>query len=388
MPLPYAVEQFRVHAVSVVTLALLVLAGCRPVQPASGAAPSAAPVKRPEAAVHVFLWGNFDTTARDLRLARDGGFTWVKQQFEWRDIEVQGKGRFEWNEPDRIMKAIDDAGLKVVARVDGSPGWARTEQVYPDDGPPDRMSDWTDFLTALATRYKGRIDAYEIWNEPNLMREWGREPPSAAEYVAMLRASYAAIKRADPQAIVITGALSPTTETSANARPDTTFLREMYAAGARGAFDMLGAHAAGFKSAPETDPALVANDPRLNNNDPSPPDLRRAYTFRRVEDLRQIMVENGDADKSVAVLEMGWTSDNRPSSDYRWHSVTEHEKADYLARAFKYARANWPWMALMTVIYIPDPRWKPDQEQVYWSITNLDGTPREAYKALKQTLRE
>ncbi len=373
----------RIRVVCAAVLGILVLTACTSPQPAPPVA-----VKRPEAAVHVFLWGAFDTTARDLRLAKDGGFTWVKQQFEWRNIEGQGKGRFEWNEPDRIMKAIDDASLKVVARVDGYATWARAEQVYPDDGPPDRMSDWADFLTALATRYRGRIDGYEIWNEPNLTREWARKPPSAVEYTEMLRASYRAIKAADPQAIVITGAPSPTTETSVNARPDTTFLREMYAAGARGNFDVLGVHAAGFKSPPETDPAVVANDPRLNNNDPSPHELRRAYTFRRVEDLRQIMVENGDADKSVAVLEMGWTSDNRPTSDYRWHAVTEQEKADYLARAFRYARTNWPWMSFMTVIYIPDPRWKPDQEQLYWSITNLDGTPREAYNVLKQSLRE
>ena len=40
----------------------------------------------------------------------------------------------------------------------------------------------------------------------------------------------------------------------------------------------------------------------------------------------------------------------------------------------------------MTVIYLPDPQWAADQEQVYWSITNVDGTPRPAYGALKQEL--
>jgi polysaccharide biosynthesis protein PslG len=358
------------------TAAAWVLAACTP--------PPPAPPRQPEAAVHVFLWGAFDTTDRDLRLAKDGGFTWVKQQYEWRNIEREAKGRFEWNEPDRITKAIKDHGLKVIARVDGYPGWSRAEQVYPDDGPPDRMSDWTDFLTALATRYKGRVDSYEIWNEPNITREWGGKAPDAREYTEMLRASYAAIKRADPQAIVISGAMSPTTENTDRAKPDTIFLRDMYSFGAKGTFDVLGVHAAGFKSAPETDPAVVANDPVLNNGDPSAPDLRRAYTFRRVEDLRQIMVENGDADKKVAILEMGWTSDNRPTSDYRWHAVTEQEKADYMVRAFKYARVNWPWASMMTVIYIPDPRWNPDQEQLYWSITNLDGTARPAYTALKR----
>jgi hypothetical protein len=345
------------------------------------------PQPPPEAGVHVFLWGNARTTDRDLRLAREGGFRWVKQRFEWRNIEKEGKGRFEWDEPDRIVKAIDDAGLQVVARLDGVPGWARAVAVWPHDGPPDRPSDWTDFVLALATRYKGRIAAYEIWNEPNLSSEWGNQPPDAAGYVEMLRGSYAAIKRADPAALIITAGLSPTTNMGPDARPDVIFLQEMYAAGARGTFDVLGVHAAGFKAPPETDPAQVAADPALSNHDPSPAELRRAYAFRRVEDLRRVMVENNDADRRVAILETGWTSDPRPASPYRWHSVTEQEKADYLVRALRFARQNWTWAQLMTVLYLPDPAWTVDYEQLHWSITNPDGTQREAYRALQRALR-
>lgn len=372
----------RAGVCEAVLTALLVftIGGCAPFFPPR-------PPALPEAAVHVFLWGNVETTERDLRLAKEAGFTWVKQRFEWRNIERDGKGRFEWNEPDRILRAIDAAGLKVVARVDGHPGWARAVSIYPDDGPPDRLSDWTDYLSALSSRYRGRIHAYQIWNEPNLAREWGRRAPDAAEYTAFLRASYDAVKRADSQALVVSAGLSPTTDTSDNARPDAIYLREMYAAGARGAFDLLGAHGAGFKAAPEIDPAAVANDRALTNGDPSRAELRRAYAFRRVEDLRQIMVENGDGDRRVAILEMGWTSDPRANSPYRWHSVTEQQKGDYLARAFQYARTNWPWAAFMTVIYLPDPTWTADHEQLYWSITNRDGTPRDAYLVLKRGLK-
>jgi hypothetical protein len=336
----------------------------------------------------VFLWGNANTTERDLRLAKDGGFTWVKQRFEWRNIERDGKGRLEWQEPDRIMAAIDGAGLKVVARVDGHAAWSKAQPIYPADGPPDRLSDWTDFLSALAQRYRGRIDAYEIWNEPNITREWGGRPPNAAEYVALLRASFDAIKRADPNAMVITAGLSPTTENSQNAQSDEGFLRAMYAAGAKGAFDALGVHAAGFKAPPETDPAVVAGDPALTNNDPSPAELRRAYAYRHVEDLRRVMEENGDAAHPIAILESGWTSDSRADSAYRWHAVTETAKGENLVRAFRYARTNWPWVSFLTVIYIAEPAWTTASEQYYWSITNTDGTPREAYHALKRELAQ
>ncbi len=354
----------------------------------SGACASAPPVpkRNTEAAVHVFLWGNFDTTERDLKLAKEGGFTWVKQRFEWRYIEGNGKGRFEWNEPDRLMKAIADKGLKLVVRLDNQPNWARADSIFPQSGPPDRMSDWVDFVTAVATRYRGRVDAYEIWNEPNLAAEWGRTP-SAREYTELLQASYKAIKQADPKATVISAGLSPTTETSDRARPDVVFLREMYEAGAKGSFDLLGIHAPGFKAPPEADPATVALDPALTNRDPSSPEERRVYAFRRAEDLRAVMVQAGDGERKAAILEMGWTSDPRENSPYYWHSVTEQQKGDYLVRGFKYAEANWDWASFMTVIYLPDPTWTRDHEQLYWSITNPDGTPREAYRALQSALR-
>lgn len=340
-----------------------------------------------EPAIHVFLWGRPDTTERDLRLAREAGFTWVKQRFEWRYIEGDGKGKLAWGEPDRIVDAIARAGLKVVARVDNQPKWARADDLFPGVGPPDNLDDWSEFLGALAARYRGRIQAYEIWNEPNLDREWGNRKPSAKEYAELLRVGYQAIKKADPNALVISAGLSPTTDPSDRARPDVLFLKELYAAGAAPYFDLLGIHAAGFKAEPEEDPGDVARDPAKTNHDSSPEELKRTYAFRHVEDVRKIMVENGDANKRIAILEMGWTSDPRPDSPYRWHSVTEQQKADYLVRAFKWARQNWsPWISLMTLIYIPDPAWTERDEQYYWSITRPDGSTLPAYEALKSYL--
>ena len=53
------------------------------------------------------------------------------------------------------------------------------------NGPPDNLSDFGDFVYALVSRYKtgspqGRVHAIEIWNEPNLAREWGNKPPNPA----------------------------------------------------------------------------------------------------------------------------------------------------------------------------------------------------------------
>jgi hypothetical protein len=88
-----------------------------------------------------------------------------------------------------------------------------------------------------------------------------------------------------------------------------------------------------------------------------------------VEDLRQVMVENGDADKQVAVLEFGWTTDPIHPA-YAWHAVTEEQQADYLVQAYQYAKEHWsPWIGLMSLIYIADPDWTEEDEQYWWAIT-------------------
>jgi hypothetical protein len=241
----------------------------------------------------------------------------------------------------------------------------------------------------LASRYVGRIRAYEIWNEPNQSPEWGGRPPNPAEYTALLKIGYQRIKEADPNAMVISAGFAPTTRWDDYAVPDVEFLKGMYAAGAKPYFDVLGAHGAGYKAPPEADPGEVAENPVWTNFDPSPLELKRVYCFRHVEDLRQVMVENGDADKQVAILEFGWTSDPRPDSDYAWHSVSEEEKADYLVRAYQYAKENWsPWIGLMSLIYIADPDWTEEDEQYWWSITYPDYPETRvhlAYEMLKAT---
>jgi hypothetical protein len=185
----------------------------------------------------------------------------------------------------------------------------------------------------------------------------------------MLKVGYEAVKAADPNAIVISAGMAPTTRDDQEAMPDSHFIQGMYDAGAAPYFDLLGVHAPGYKSEPEIDPAVVAADPRLNNNDSGPEELRRVYAFRRVEDLRALMVQNGDEAKKVAILEFGWTVDPRPESPYHWHSVHRRDQDKYIQQAYAYAQANWqPWIGVMSLIYVADPRWTLEDEQLYWSI--------------------
>jgi hypothetical protein len=263
-------------------------------------------------------------------------------------------------------------------RLDHPPEWA-----FPADpaaGPADPLL-FAEFCGAVATRYAGRIAAYEVWNEPNLAREWNSQPPNPGQYVELLKACYLAIKAADPQAIVVSAGLAPTgTDDPVVAMPDMQFYEALYAAGGAPYFDVLGVHAPGYMNPPERSPDETEADPDL---------AVRWITFRHVEDVRALMVAQGDGDKQIAITEMGWTSD--PVNDaYSWYAVDEATRADYLVRAFQYAKANWqPWIALMSMIYIADPEWTEADEQYWWSITRptAPGDPAEllpAYEALRE----
>ncbi len=328
----------------------------------------------PDYGAQAFLWWRPEVADRDLTLMKEAGFNWVKQSFAWETIEGAGKGQFDWSTADRVVRQVNERGLKLLARVSSDPElttfWA--------GHPPGNADDFADFVFALASRYNctpeavGCIQAYQVWNEPNLAREWGGNRPNPAEYVAFLGKAYQAIKRANPNAVVISAGMAPTGDDNAIAMPDDKFYQEMYRAmggDSDGYFDMLGVHGAGFAAPPELDPAQAAADPKYGGY--------RFFAFRHVEDIRDIMVRNGDGDKRVVLLEFGWTTDPVNPS-YKWHGadagIDQFVQADYLKRAYQYAEANWqPWIGLMSLITMPNLDWlndgnPEDEEQYWWAI--------------------
>ncbi len=343
----------------------------------------------PDYGIQAFLWWRPEIADRDLNLIKDAGFRWVKQTFAWEDIEGAGKGHLDWSRADRVVEQVNSKGLKLLARVSTDPNggvkWAGP--------PPQNIPAFAEFLYQMASRYRGRIHAYQIWNEPNLAREWGGKRPNPAEYVQMLRAAYQAIKAADPNAIVISAGMAPTGTDNEIAMPDEKFYREMYRAmggNSDGYFDMLGVHGAGYAAPPEVSPdEAAANKPKYGGE--------RFFAFRHVEDIRRIMEENGDGDKRVAILEFGWTTDNRPDSPYYWHGagagIDPFVQGCYIVRAFKWAEEHWrPWIGVMTLIYMPKLEWTPDDEQWWWAI--MEPSPlgelhlRPAYVMVKNYLTQ
>jgi len=334
----------------------------------------------PEYGVHLSQWWHVDDVLpRDLELVQEMGFGWIKQAFAWRDIEGNAKGEFDWYRPDRIVEQANAANLNLLIRIDHQPLWSvqsLVDKPITQNQPPANYQDFGDFCFALADRYKGRIQAYQVWNEPNLNREWGEQSPNPAEYTQLLRVCYQGIKTADPEAIVISAGLAPTGTEPPIAMPDNDFLQGMYDAGAADYFDALGLNAPGYKAPPELPPEEGLKDEWGGH---------RWNVFRHVEDMRAIMVANGDADKQIVILETGWILQQDIHPTYTWHGVTEEQQADYLVGAYQFARENWqPWIGPIFTIYMADATWTPEEhEQYWWSIVLPDGTPRPAYLALK-----
>jgi hypothetical protein len=337
------------------------------------------PVPSPDYGLSMFLWGQQATTDRDLKIASGANFHWQKTLFQWRTIEGTAKGVYDWTEADRVVKASTANGMKIIARIDFQPDWARKDLAR--NGPPDNYQDYADFISVFANRYRpgssiGTVDAIEIWNEVNINREWGGQVinrQQAADYVRFLTLAYRAAHAAQPSVVIITAGLSPTGVTSNEAWDDAEYLQWLFDAGLKGGvnYDVLGAH--GNTQAPEVDVALNA----------LPSFAHPSFYFRRVEQLRDIQVKAGDADRQIWLLEFGWTAD-KIHPNYAWFAVSEDKKADNIVKAFQYARKNWaPWIGVMTLWTLADPSWTPEREEYWWAVNNPDGSPRAALTAIR-----
>jgi plastocyanin len=337
----------------------------------------------PHAAAGVNVWIYDQDPSPVVRWVDELGVKWALHQLSWWRIESQ-KGQYNWNLIDPAVDALNRAGVKIILNPVHSPAWA--SDVSP--GYPNDPADFARFMTAVATRYKGKVAGYAIWNEANLSRESGKFV-IAARYAELLKAGYKGVKAVDPQAIIITAALTPTGVKNPNvAVDDVLFLRRLYAYNGgelKGYFDVLGAHPGSNANPPETlYPERPGPGPGWNSH-PS-------FYFRRIEQIRQVMLENGDAQKQMWLTEFGWASTDkvmpRAAAGFEYaEQTTEQEQADYIGKAYQMGRDQYPWMGPMILFglnfSLPNVSTDPTDERVAWSILRRDGSQRPAFLAIK-----
>lgn len=287
------------------------------------------------------------------------GSSWLVEYFPWAYIEP-AKGKYDWAHSDLVVDAAASRGLKLIARLDMVPDWARPEgstSRYLDE---DRFADYADFAAAFASRYRGKVHDIVVWNEPNLRFEWGYREADPAAYTRLLKAAYIAIKAANPDVSVVAAGLAPTLDTGEWGLNDLAYLQQMYDSGAKYYFDKMAVHAYGWRTPPD---------------DPASPDR---VNFARTALVRQVMVSNGDADKTILITESGWNDHPRWSK-----AVRPAQRVEYSLRAVQKVATEWPWVEAIAFWNFRLPRDSHNYND-YFTFVTVDFTPKAIYQAFRQ----
>jgi hypothetical protein len=338
--------------------------------------------------VNVFLNEEADPAKRELtvKLAAEAGFHWLRQEFPWQDIEIHGKGDFEdrrnpparsaWEKYDGIVALAEKYGLELIVRVSTPPSWSRGRgDEVGTFAPPDNYADFGDFIFTLVSRYHGRIRYYQIWNEPNIYPEWGSYPISPEQYTELLKVGATRAREADPDVVIICGALAstialqPDAAAPHNALNDLLFLQRMYDAGAAPYFDIMAMQGYGLWSGP--------TDRRMNP---------RVMNFGRPQFVRDLMVTNGDSHKPIWISEMGWNAVPDAVPDKRFGQVSLEQQARYAVLAYERVRAEWPWVGVVNVWYFKratDEWFRQGKPEAYFRLADPDFTLQPVYHSLR-----
>jgi hypothetical protein len=296
---------------------------------------------------------NIDVSDQDFDIAlwyaQQLGIKWVKFQFVWASMEPEQGVPSETLYRYRLfVQRAKQQGFRVMVSIAKAPDWARATQA--EDGPPRDPQMLADFLSLLLGEIRvdlyGRsyIDAIEIWNEPNLRREWNGGTLTGGDYMRVFDAAYNAIRAAEggPGIVVVTAGLAPTgINDGVSATSDRVYLRQMYDAGLGSAKYQniaVGVHPYGAWNPP--DARCCGNSAQGYDTDPT------FFFLNNIEDHRAIMEQYGDTGRQLWATEFGWgtydgliTPDGAPAPpppDPPYFTyIDQFQQGHYMIRAFQ-----------------------------------------------------
>lgn len=230
----------------------------------------------------------------------------------WPNLEPQ-KGRWDFSHLDRDISLAESHRVEILLPLGLTPAWASsrpTEKSGYQPGnaaEPRDLSDWREYVRVVSTRYKGRVHAYEIWNEPNLSDFFSGRPDTMLE---LARQAYGVLKQVDHTVLVV----SPSATGPAGIR----WLERYLKMGGGAYADVIGFHFYVTPGAPEA-------------------------MLELGERLRGVLAENHLADKALWNTEAGWLIENRRSKVSPQRSpfnkvLRLEEAAAYVARSYL---LNW-----------------------------------------------
>ncbi len=206
-------------------LALFLLAESASRAPAqqTPAAPQAAPVDRPVPLSTQASAGPVPKTYFGINLA---GAAWSHpwptlnagyvRLFDstWDHVELE-KGVWTFDHLDADVARARQHHAELLLLLSSTPTWASARPTetnpYPWQHPGARaeaaeIADWETYVRTVATRYKGKVSTYELWNEPNQKDSYSGDVP---HMVAMCQAAYRVLKEVDPAITVVSPSPAP-----------------------------------------------------------------------------------------------------------------------------------------------------------------------------------
>jgi polysaccharide biosynthesis protein PslG len=309
---------------------------------------------------------------------QQAGFNWAKHQVEWQTIET-APGQFNWGELDTIVNMLNQGGLKVLLSVAHAPTFYRS----PSSGlMPADPNTFLRLMQTMAARYRGKVQAYELWNEENLAREAGAANINPTTYLPLLKAGYTGVKAGDPSAMGLLGALSPTGNTTVGvSMDDLEYLQALYALNngeAKNYFDAATAHLSGFSNPPDCTPATSQCSLSGGfNNHPS------FFAFYRLGQYRDVMTAAGDAAKTIWLTEFGYDSNEVAVPGYEYSTfISEDTQARFLVQAVQMARQT-PYIGGIMIWNLNYQAIVPQNDEKWgFSVLRSDWSGRPAYFAL------
>ncbi|HEX2620133.1 MAG TPA: hypothetical protein VHL11_08300 [Phototrophicaceae bacterium] len=338
--------------------------------------------------------GNQEYQNNWMREVKDKiGFGWVKTQIRWADIE-KTKGEYDWGAVRFPVSATERFGLKMMVSVVTAPDWAREPGIdLTKNGPPANAQDYVNFVSAMMEKFKGNIQAIEVWNEENLDREWmSNSGLNAVNYVNLLRQTYQAVKQIDPTVIVISGALSPGggwTEADGriSAVDDFAYFDGLIQAGLLDYTDCVGAHHNGYNIGPSVLFDAVPDDPAATFRGPFD-NPHHSWSFRSTLETYHSKIQAAGSDKKLCITEFGWPSTEDLTGTpagfgFAADNTLEEQKTWTVEALNNMDEWGFVWLAFIwNFNYGPQAGWSPDNDNVPYSIIGPDWVHRPVYDAI------
>lgn len=267
------------------------------------------------------IWSDYTDQQRVQVLDQlyDSGVRSVRIDISWALLQPDGPDQYSpWGVGlvDHVIDLVRSRGLDPMVTLWLAPTWARggagerAAPINPDDY--GRAAQWS------AEHWRGRVAAWEVWNEPN--DSGFLQDASPAVYAGLLQSAYRGFKAGAPETPVVFGGTSYV---------DTDWISSVFAAGASQSFDVMAVH------------------PYLGRADapPETPDDGTRETLTHLDELHTLMMRAGNGDKPVWLTEFGWSSHDNTDIEHAWErGVSETVQAEYLRSSLQLLATRYPWV--------------------------------------------